>query len=663
MNRTLRILGIFGAAAGSVLQSASAPLSPRNASYKIKAALDPGDKTIHGRQILTWKNISSYPASELQFHLYMNAFKNNRSTLMRESGGRGMGGSGEPSWGWIDIDTLRIDGGKDCAPRLEFIRPDDANPDDQTVCRIVLPKPVPPGGTVRISADFTTRLPRLFMRTGFKDDFFMVGQWFPKIGVFADGRWNCHQFHMTTEFFSDYGVYEVTVRLPLDYTVAAAGSLQKKEESDSTRSWTFLAEDVHDFSWAAWPHFRTASAEHRDIDILLFYDPDHASSVPRYFEAMQRTLDFFTEKIGPYPYPCVTIVDPPTGALAAGGMEYPTLITADTYWRIPRGIRFPEAVVVHEFGHAYWYGMVGSNEFEEAWLDEGINAYSEMRIMDDWFGPERSMIDLPGIRIGELDFQRFAYLGMERHDRILRDAWTYSGGGYGALTYDKSAIMLKTFENLAGVKTMDRVLKAYFDRWKFRHPKTGDFLDVVDEVAGPGYARFFDQALNGSLELDYEVASAATTEANTSRGVFDRGGMKVTLPERNAGKPAAEDSSRADSLRRRSSTPQQAVLFRSVVKVHRRGEMVVPVEIRMVFEKGDTVRQAWDGEERWARYEFMKPVRLVSAEVDPGRKLALDSDFSNNSKTVEPDGLPALSLAVRFLNWFQMLLHTVAFLA
>jgi hypothetical protein len=661
-NRFVLILGVLWMAAGSAL-SASAPLSPRNASYNIRATLDTGDKTIHGQEILTWRNISRVPAADLQFHLYMNAFKNNRSTLMRESGGRGGALTKESGWGWIAIDSMKIENGPDCASNFEFIRPDDANPDDQTVCRIRLPKPVPPGGTVRIAIGFTTRLPRLYMRTGFMDDFFMVAQWFPKIGVFADGKWNCHQFHRSTEFFADYGVYQVTVRLPAEYTVGAVGTLQKREKTDSTQSLTYLAEDVHDFSWTAWPHFKTARTTHRNVEILLLYDPDHGSSVPRYFDAMKRTLDFFAERIGPYPYPGVTIVDPPTGADGAGGMEYPTLITADTYWRMPRGIRFPEMVITHEFGHNYWYGMVGSNEFEEAWLDEGINSYTELRIMDAWFGRETSVFDLPILRVGELAFQRGAYISMVRSDRVVRDAWTYIGGGYGTLSYSKPALVLKTFENRIGVKVMDRVLKTYFDRWKFRHPRTRDFLAVVDEVAGPGYDRYFDQALNGSLELDYEVGSVTTGEVKEPKGIFGRDGMKTALPERIAENPGKKDTSRTDSARNRPSAPRPPAMFRSVIKIHRNGEMIVPVEILMVFEKGDTVRQVWDGEERWVKYEFTKPARLVFAEVDPSRKLVLDSDFTNNSKTVRSNGLPALSLTVRFLHWFQLLLHAAAFLA
>ena len=93
-------------------------------------------------------------------------------------------------------------------------------------------------------------------------------------------------------------------------------------------------------------------------------------------------LEFYSRNYGAYPYETITLVDPPINALGAGGMEYPTLFTSIGLWFFPGGLRLPEMVTIHEFGHGYWYGIVASNEFEEAWLDEGINSYSEIKAMD-----------------------------------------------------------------------------------------------------------------------------------------------------------------------------------------------------------------------------------------------------------------------------------------
>ena len=128
-------------------------------------------------------------------------------------------------------------------------------------------------------------------------------------------------------------------------------------------------------------------------------------------------------------------------------MEYPTFFTGMTTSYMPRGIRMPEMVTIHEFGHNYWYGMVGSNEFEEAWLDEGINTYSEIKAMGHYYGADRSMIDFAGLRISDVPLPGLSVIGSGRFDPILKKSWAYiSGGSYGLNVYAKAGLMLLTLE-------------------------------------------------------------------------------------------------------------------------------------------------------------------------------------------------------------------------
>jgi len=602
--------------------------------------LDVTAKQIRGHEIITWQNISNEDIHELQFHLYMNAFKNTQSSYFKENNGRtGIIGK-KRAWGWIDIDTLRIDS-SDLTHQIEFIHPDDDNENDQTVIRILLPETIGPGEQIQIQIHFTTQLPRVFERNGYYKDYFFVAQWFPKIGVYIDNAWNCHQYHGSSEFFADYGVYDVNITLPKEYIVGATGQLQNTSESEDMQTHTFRAEDVHDFAWTAWPEYMTHRDTHRGIEINLLYDEDHSATVSRYLESLKNALDFFSEWIGEYPYPNVTIVDPPTGCITVGGMEYPTLFTVGTFWRFPRGIRAPELVTIHEFGHEFWYGIVGNNEFEEAWLDEGINSYTEARIMNQYYGTETSVIDFMGIRIGELAYHRGAYIPSPSRDRILREAWTYIGGGYGMCSYNKAALMLWTLENLVGRETMDQIMKTFFQRWKFKHPKSQDFIDIVNEMAETNYDWFFQQVLYGSNELDYRVASVRTEKIKGPKGVLGRKGRTSSI----TGK----------------GSKQNTDLYHSIVKVNRKGEVVIPVEVRMVFANADTVLQTWDGQDRWIKYEFIKPAKLVSAEVDPERKLVLDTSFANNSRTIQSHKGPITSICVKLLYWFESALHIFSF--
>ncbi|HLL96887.1 MAG TPA: hypothetical protein VK404_18075, partial [Spirosoma sp.] len=204
------------------------PLSPRLANYQIDVTLDADTKKLTGRETLTWRNASTDVIQELQFHLYLNAFRNDKSTFMRESGGQLRGDQidrtgDEGTYGSIDITSMNVRGGPSLT--YQFFQPDDNNRDDRTVIRVPLSKPLGPGETIVLDIRFRAKLPKIFARTGFSRDYFLVGQWFPKIGVYESagtryakqGQWNCHQFHAHSEFYADYGVYDVNITTPKAY--------------------------------------------------------------------------------------------------------------------------------------------------------------------------------------------------------------------------------------------------------------------------------------------------------------------------------------------------------------------------------------------------------------------------------------------------------------
>lgn len=635
------------------------PLSPRIANYAIDVTLDDERKTLTGREVLTWRNTSPNALRELRFHLYLNAFKNNWSTFMREGGSRhrsfwvSAGG-----WGWIDITSLKTQEGKDLTQDIEFIHPDDNNEVDQTVIRVPLATPVMPNQTISLFLDFIAKLPRIIARTGYARDFLMVGQWFPKIGVYESvgqryatvGSWNCHQFHANSEFYADFGNYDVNITLPRKYVVGASGTQWAEHDNgNNTKTVSFHAEDVHDFAWTASPHFVDIKDTWQNVAIRVLMQPQHIHQAKRYLKSVRAALDYFNANVGPYPYSTLTIVDPPSDGIAAGGMEYPTLITVETVWGMPDGVLLPELVTVHEFGHQYWYGMSASNEFEEAWLDEGVNQYYEGRIMAAAYGEQTSYLDLFGLRVGDQEFMRAAYTGLSNPSLAppATLAWRFPAGSYDVLTYDKTATVLATLERMIGRAAMDSIMKTFFRRWRFRHPSGKDFIATFNEFVpkihgttfGGSMDWFFNQTLFGTATCDYELSSIRNVAVPQMIGVIDSAGQRLT--------------------RYAKARDHDTVVYRSTVGIARHGDLRLPVDIVVGFENGNEVHETWDGQGSYKELSYVQSSPVIWAKVDPNRKILLDTDINNNSRTVAPPSLPLWKYAVKILFWIQNLIQTV----
>ena len=651
--------------------------SPRNANYTIDARLDPERHTIQGSLILEWRNTTGQPQSALPFHLYWNAFRNNKSTSARGEGRRSArvsrGRDTTRGFGYIQITSVReVTGGAeaDLTPGLRYIQPDDANADDRTVAEVQTAAPIAPDATTRFKIDWTAQMPYGDVgRSGWVHDYHFVAQWFPKIGVFWKGAWNAHQFHPFSEFFSDYGVYDVRLTVPQGYIVGATGAMKNAVDNpDGTRTFHFHQDDVHDFAWVTSRRMGEVRARFEEtgyhpIDIRLLIQPEHGHLAARYIEATKIALRSYGAWSAPYPYDQVTVVDP-AWMSASGGMEYPTLFTGGASVFAPPALQSPESVTIHECGHQFWYLLVGTNEFEEAWLDEGFNSYHDEKAAQIALGPEgwgkryfgtlggrasRAPIPVvaPGVWLGRGDSEVADLRKSGAFDAMARPTWGYrNSDSYTVNAYTKPALSLQTLENLVGDDVMTRILRTYARRHRFAHPSTEDFIAVVNEVTGQDYRWFFDQTWFSAEECDYSI-SVRNTPSRALAGYAegpDGRPMLVPAPRDRDGKGAAGP-------------------FESEVIVRRLGGVRLPVDVRVEFGDGRVKYETWDGQYRWTRFRYPGPVKVRAAEVDPYGKIALDIDPGNNSWA---DNAPvarraASKWAMRWMFWLQNLLelHTL----
>jgi hypothetical protein len=625
-------------------------LCPQVANYTMDVRLDPAGRMVEGRETLLWTNTSADALGELWFHLYWNAFANNASTFLAESRRPRREAASEfreSDWGYSRVESIRIRKdpafeGLELLPSLTFRHPDDANEHDRTVFSVNLPKPLAPGESIVLDIRWEARVPRPLSRTGVVGDYYFFGQWFPKIGVYEDGRWNCHQFHDTSEFFADYGTYDVRLTLPRAFVVGATGRrLEHVPHSDGTATYRFYQESVHDFAWTASPRFLEyrrpfAFAPGRETEIILLLQPEHRRFKERYLKAVMAAVKYSSQLFGDYPYGTVTCVDPAFNS-RSGGMEYPTLFAAGVYFLDPEGSGDPEGVTIHEFGHGYFYGLVGSNEFENPWMDEGFTSFLESEISDLAYGPKlytRTYFGVPvlfpGVRI-PLESEGLSEVRMlAPADVMQRFAWQFrDAGSYGANSYAKAEVMLRTLKRFLGDETFGAMIKDYSRSHWFKHPRPRDFYETVARHAGRDMSWFLDQFVYGAGVCDYALGGLDSRPAAPLRGWFD--GRYL------------------DGRASRKGGPE----YESTVLVLRRGEIRIPVEVQVTFEDGRTFRETWDGQYDWKRFRYRGPSRLVLGVVDPDFKLAADVDRTNNSLKARPNRLAPWKWAANWLAWLQ----------
>ena len=623
------------------------PLSQRVVHYEIDAKYDASKRTVDATEVLTYHNLTGQALDHFPFHLYQNAFQPN-ATFVREAKLMGTRDTGYEKWeakyyGSEDIKSIEVMGQGDLTRNLQFVAPDDNNKDDKTVVDLRLAKPIPAGAFVQFKIAFQTKFPETQARSGWKRDFLLGGQWFPKVGVWWHGAWNCHQYHNTTEFFADFGVYDVKLTVPQDEVIGASGiEVGNVNNSDGTKTVTYHGDDIHDFAWTVSPRYKvkesTYQAQMGSIQLRFLMQPAHWDQVERHERITRETLDRFEKWYGPYPYKTLTVVDPEPGS-AAGGMEYPTFITGGTEWWLPAGLHEVEGVVEHEFGHQYWYGMVATNEFEDAWMDEGINSYTEVKVLDSILGKNTSLLAVAGATYGDSEEQRDFYTGAADRDAMAQNAFAYVNSfSYAGVTYGKTASVLLTLEGIIGEDTMAKAMHTYFMKYRFTHPTKEDFLKTIEEVSGKDLRWYFNQAVYGTQVLDFEVLSANSYPTNW-------------FEEKKKDKTKKEDKDEKNTV------------YQTNVTVHRKGDFIMPIDVEVRFANDEKVREHWDGQSRWARFSYQRNAKVTSVEIDPDHVIHIDHDNFNDSLVVDPGPKATHKLSTYWLFVTQWMSQAMAWWA
>lgn len=472
-------------------------------NYRIDVSLNDTAHTLSGFEKIEYINHSPDTLYFIWFHIWPNAYKNDRTSFsdqMLENGNTKFYFSNKEDKGYINQLDLKVDG-------VTAVTED--HPQHIDIIKLILPRPLMPGGKINISTPFHVKLPYNFSRGGHDGQTYQATQWYPKPAVYDAKGWHPHTYLDQGEFYSEYGSFDVSITTPANYVIAATGQLQNEEESNwlkttrpsfiwtparkkemqngqlkftkekfpasdkNTKTLHFKQDRIHDFAWFAdkrwiFQYDTCTLPSGRIVQVQAFYIPEHKETWRNAVLFAKRAILSYSAWIGEYPYNVVNVVEGPESF--GGGMEYPTISVLSP----TNNVIVLDLTITHEVGHNWFYGILGTNEREFPWMDEGINSYYEHRYQQLYYHDEPVE--------EKLKFETLA--AVKKDQPISTSSEKFSENNYNLVAYYKTSAWLRDLEILMSTAVFDKAMQAYFTQWKFKHPQPADLQAALQKSSG-----------------------------------------------------------------------------------------------------------------------------------------------------------------------------------
>ncbi len=437
--------------------------------YYINCYFDEVEKVLKGYQQITYYNKEEEILENIYFHLYPNAFQEkNTAPFLPDELTQAYPLGFDP--GFIEVHNVDVDG------RVYSWGYQDAA---KNVLKISLDKPLQPGQALTIDMNYTLKFPLCHGRFGYGENTLRAANWYPVAAVFDDKGWNLDPYYPIGDpFYSDISDYHVRITLPDEYTVASTGQVRRAGKiGKGYREWMAEGKGVRDFAWIASKSYKVKKKKVKGTEIKSYFFDETGGE--KALETAARAVEIFSELFGDYPYRTYSVA---ASDFFIGGMEYPNLVFIDKELYNKGGLFSLEYVVAHETAHQWWYGVVGNNEIAEAWLDEGLTEYSTVLYYYERYGPETGERILNSVI--EKPYYSFRDSRQNNDTVILEDLKEYgSWQEYSSLVYAGGALIIDWLRKQLGDELFFRGLRKYYDTYKFQNATTGDFIEIMQDVA------------------------------------------------------------------------------------------------------------------------------------------------------------------------------------
>lgn len=514
-------------------------------NYEISVRLDDERHMLHAFEAFEYINHSPDTLDELYIHLWPNAYKNGKSALaqqMLEDGDEGLLNVSNEDSGFIDSLAFQINGIK---VKYKIFK------GHEDIVVLPLVKSLFPGESLNVSTPFRVKVPSgSISRLGHIGQSYQITQWYPKPAVYDKNGWNPMPYLNQGEFYSEFGSFDVSITIPENYVLGSTGDLQNASEikfmndlaqktegnlnslvakSNKGRTNTpfplssvkyktirYTQDKVHDFAWFADKRYAVLKGSvelpgtRKLVDTWALFVPQNAKHWQHAIEYLNDGTYYYSLWNGNYPYSHVTAVD---GTISAGGgMEYPNVTVIGN----SSSKEELEIVIVHEVGHNWFYGIIGSNERVHGWMDEGLNTLNEVRYIQTKYPGNTRLSDMVlngRFHLNDLDYHDMADLTYRfihtagADQPIETHSAEFSSANYGIVMYQKTGLVFYYLKDYLGDLEFDRIMHLYFDQWKFKHPQPEDLRILFENETGKDLSWFFDDLIQTTNHIDFKIRS------------------------------------------------------------------------------------------------------------------------------------------------------------
>lgn len=503
-----------------LLQTANSQLNywQQQVNYSIDVTLHDDDNTLDGFERMEYINNSPDTLTFIYMHLWMNAYKNDRTAFSEQllkTDVLDFYFSSEEQRGYINRLSFKVN-------EVNAVVDETNNID---IIKLQLPQPLPPRKAVVVTTPFHVKLPYNFSRGGHIGESYMITQWYPKAALYDKDGWHQMPYLDEGEYYNDFGNYDVRITLPSNYKVGATGVLKSGEEnviihtqqatgnkqqpktersffskkvvesnmqpsSNKEKTLHYVAENVTDFAWFADKTFivrtDTIQLKTHTVKASCYILPGSEALYANCIRNMKRAVRFYGEQLGEYPFPAVNVVCSPKEG-PPGGMEYPmiTLVNEQTEKDL-------DETMAHEIGHNWFMAILSNNERDHPWMDEGMNTYIENKYMATYYpknGEEKKSFHIPQPADSLLDI----LISLRKDQPIETTSAKFNDVNYGEMVYTKTGVWMGYLEKVVGEETMLSIMHEYFKKYAFRHPQPEDFKKVAEEVSKKDLSLVFNK--------------------------------------------------------------------------------------------------------------------------------------------------------------------------